>query len=86
MPYLLIFSGLKPLPLNSLNPIKVTVPRDPFCENFDSGTSELIVPALCEILCVVPLCCSNGAVHPGAAGSRGKHRRAMAVAGQALPG
>ncbi len=34
IPHLLIFSGVKPLPLNSLSPVKVTVPRDPFCENF----------------------------------------------------
>ncbi len=49
------FSGLKPLPLNFLSPNKVTVPRDPFVKTFESGTSELIEPALCEILCVVSL-------------------------------
>jgi len=55
MPYLLIFSGLKPLPLNSLNPIKVTVPRDPFRENFDSGTDGPVVLNLCDVLWVIPL-------------------------------
>jgi hypothetical protein len=55
MPYLLIFSGLKPLPLNSLNPFKVTVPRDPFRENFDSGTDGPFVLNFCDISWVTPL-------------------------------
>ena len=62
MPYLLIFSGLKPLPLNSLNPFKVTVPRDPFRENFDSGTDGPFVLNFCDILWVIPLFAAMEAV------------------------
>jgi hypothetical protein len=55
IPHLLIFSGLKPLPLNFLSPVKVTVPRDPFVKTFDSGTGGFIVFNFCEILRAIPL-------------------------------
>jgi hypothetical protein len=85
IPHLLIFSGLKPLPLNFLSLNKVTVPRDPFVKTFESGTSELIVPALCEILCVVSLCYSDGAVHTGTPHDSSYRGRAVVMDGAPLP-
>jgi hypothetical protein len=55
MPHLLILSGLKPLSLNFLSPVKVTVPRDPFVKTFDSSTGGFIVFNFCEILQAIPL-------------------------------
>jgi hypothetical protein len=43
IPHLLIFPGLKPLHLNLLSPVKVTVPRDPFAKTVDSGTGGFVV-------------------------------------------
>ncbi len=54
-------------------------------KTFESGTSELIVPALCEILCVVSLCYSDGAVHTGTPHDSSYRGRAVVMDGAPLP-